>query len=945
MTARLKRKLDNMGIDPSSSSSKITESFCLIGTPLPPLEKAKDLGEFQPVWNQEVRDEKGRRRFHGAFTGGFSAGHFNTVGSEEGWTPSTFVSSRNARATKKAVRPEDFMDEEDMSEMKDSQRLIDTTEPGDILGGTEAEMRRRGAGTEEDDSLASAIRNLIPATEDSIGAKLLQKMGWRPGQGVGPRVTYAKLKQQDARVSSQPTKPAEVMDEEATKHTFAPRDTQMPSYQAKGDFFGLGYSRGPGLQTVITGGSMKSIISGPNISVGFGLGASNDADEDDLDVYDGGQDRRTGQRLAFEDEEDHDTITLGHSKNPVKTVKPPPQAQGPSDAFHDGKPVPSGFVVAAKPEVDDTWFELPQIPKGWRPDPTKFWTQQPPREQENIPPSRHPQGAPGDPVEKEKITADQRGTLLGEKRLPVAPKSVFDYLSAKDRERLQAFSKAREAGSIAESTALPSTPSGSSYPPGAPTASETPVVIPDLHPSIAKAAMSGFQPFPADAEKQSRYDTFLRYHAAASPNTPYLVRRPGQTIDEFNKELSDYTKAAMIFKPATGAMANRFTSAVMTDVAPNAILGLHTPSTQGYLNTPAKEDEDAANKEEKEEDDPKKYAAKMGMYGKLTRETTTWQPSRLLCKRFGVKDPTTIPGAPEPPPFEQGQANPAAFTGSSKGSAGKPSGLATSIEEITGQKEDRVPRPNAVVKPGRTDLANIGLGEDETQGRDTLTYERPPMDIFKAIFASDDEDSSDDEEEYRGQPSSTKPEAVVELDTKRPPPLSGSKPEAPPPAANEMTKMGISNTDDAPVDPANFKPTFVSRAEREGRRDNDAREKKDKKKKKTTKALVSFDDDNAADMSSLSIKPKKSGGEKDKDKKRRRDSGKEGNDKEAVLSKKLKVRDDGTSEPAANDDEEMQWVEKDTTAGVSPTAVGTPGAAVSSATGTVAGRKRAADFM
>lgn len=32
----------------------------------------------------QVRDEKGRRRFHGAFTGGFSAGYFNTVGSKEG---------------------------------------------------------------------------------------------------------------------------------------------------------------------------------------------------------------------------------------------------------------------------------------------------------------------------------------------------------------------------------------------------------------------------------------------------------------------------------------------------------------------------------------------------------------------------------------------------------------------------------------------------------------------------------------------------------------------------------------------------------------------------------------------------------------------------------------------------------------------------------------------
>jgi len=32
----------------------------------------------------QVRDERGRKRLHGAFTGGFSAGYFNTVGSKEG---------------------------------------------------------------------------------------------------------------------------------------------------------------------------------------------------------------------------------------------------------------------------------------------------------------------------------------------------------------------------------------------------------------------------------------------------------------------------------------------------------------------------------------------------------------------------------------------------------------------------------------------------------------------------------------------------------------------------------------------------------------------------------------------------------------------------------------------------------------------------------------------
>ena len=75
----------------------------------------------RPVEQQIVIDPSGKtglRRFHGAFTGGFSAGHFNTCGSEEGWAPSTFKSSRSSGGDggggqTKRRRPEDFMDEED----------------------------------------------------------------------------------------------------------------------------------------------------------------------------------------------------------------------------------------------------------------------------------------------------------------------------------------------------------------------------------------------------------------------------------------------------------------------------------------------------------------------------------------------------------------------------------------------------------------------------------------------------------------------------------------------------------------------------------------------------------------------------------------------------------------------------------------------------------------
>ena len=40
----------------------------------------------RPVFTKS-RLTKKRDRFHGAFRGGFSAGHFNTVGSSKGWKP------------------------------------------------------------------------------------------------------------------------------------------------------------------------------------------------------------------------------------------------------------------------------------------------------------------------------------------------------------------------------------------------------------------------------------------------------------------------------------------------------------------------------------------------------------------------------------------------------------------------------------------------------------------------------------------------------------------------------------------------------------------------------------------------------------------------------------------------------------------------------------------
>jgi G patch domain-containing protein 1 len=136
----------------------------------------------------EVRDEQGRRRFHGAFTGGFSAGYYNSVGSEEGFTPSTFVSSRDKRANVSQQRAEDFMDEEDGLLGKE---VIANAEY-DTLGSTSSAAARMAAINEARNSHSlipgAAPMELMVVSGQPIGKRLLQTMGWREGTGVGARV-------------------------------------------------------------------------------------------------------------------------------------------------------------------------------------------------------------------------------------------------------------------------------------------------------------------------------------------------------------------------------------------------------------------------------------------------------------------------------------------------------------------------------------------------------------------------------------------------------------------------------------------------------------------------------------------------------------------------------------------------------------------------------------
>ncbi|KZV64668.1 hypothetical protein PENSPDRAFT_757084 [Peniophora sp. CONT] len=909
-TGRLKRKLDEQGVD--YTSRRATENFCLIGTPLPPLEKSKDTGEYVPLWKQDVRDEKGRRRLHGAFTGGFSAGYFNSVGSKEGWTPTNFVSSRNERAKQKAARPEDFMDDEDLAEHREEQLMKGVHAQRDTFGATPS-------ASGEDDSMAQSIqRALMPPPEDSPGMILLRKMGWRPGQGVGPRITWRQRKIQDILASGRSLNDVDIdalaaeEGEEVTKHMFAPRDTVAPILPRKKDAHGLGFVAGDGL-----GGRSIGVSKGPKLSSGFGLGALNEADDDDLDVYDSSLPaERTYMPYDAADREPDENIILSGRKG--RTPQGPAHTTRTTggQTFKDGSAVLHGFVLAAAPVTQDMRFPLPDIPTGWKPDPHRVWN----AGKANDEPT-NTAGARTSTGWRNNLSADERGSILGETPLPRESRSIFDYLSQKDRDRLQSATAGIKAPKDTAGATLP-------------VETAPPESIPDAFTPAhtAAAALKGYMPFTNEPVKQARYVAYLRSQAEGAEPPRAL---PGQSASDLRKELSDYAKSAAVFKPVTGAMANRFTSAAAYDNGPKAVEGLYQPVyvEEDEEEVKRKEAEKRRKEEEREQhardeeaavEGSRAHAVKFGMYGALTREVTPWQPKSLLCKRFGVKDPnpdltteTAMPGVPTPVPSSTSTWQPE--------QALKDADLATA----TGAAGSNVPAGgtsgDVEAGDGQRSLDNVGLGEDETQGRDTLTYVRPSMDIFKAIFASDDESDDEDEPPVQDVIMHDAPPAPINGSTTTATPAASSSavaPAAPAHLRSDLDEASASYepkppppTNNEPVDLATFKPTFTLRKTT----DNDKTAKsKDKDRKRKAKPVVSFADEE--DEGGLQIAPAKA---KDKDKDRKK-------------KKRRKEKEDPV-------DDESMWVEKPVPEAIKALETRVPADAV--AVDSQRSRKRAVDFL
>lgn len=435
-------------------------------------------------------------------------------------------------------------------------------------------------------------------------------------------------------------------------------------------------------------------------------------------------------------------------------------------------------------------------------------------------------GAPGRPLTFEQVsplpttsrcvTDHQRGEALGEEQRVSKAKSVFEYMSEKEKEKLASFIAAAKE-KPAQSLGTGEEPSDESPRPAA-----DEVVIPPLSPRTASSALRGYMPYQDDLEKQERYRTYLvsQTYNTKEPN-PKL--KPSADFDAINKELDDFAASARIFKPMAFAMSSRFTSgsaSLASSDLKQAKPGLHV-----YDAIKAEQDMKKPQEivpEVKKDMTPREQAADSGMYGRLTREVSEFYPVKLLCKRFGVTDPhpegkpadvntsgTSTPGAGlESAPIPKNDASWAsAFTHQGGTDAENSTSNANTSADV-----ERAPRS----------IDEVGMADDINQGRDTMTYTKPSIDIFKAIFASDDEDDSDDENEAE--------------DVKPVIPIQAKLNLVPPPSPPKVVEKPL-----AAEDLSSFKPVYRKANDSEAGTESKDSEKKKKKDKKKRKGVLSFD--------------------------------------------------------------------------------------------------------
>jgi G patch domain-containing protein 1 len=600
------------------------------------------------------------------------------------------------------------MDEEDIADAEDARR-VQTAEGFAGLGSTQDDAVRRGG-----------LIDLFRIEGETIGVKLLKKMGWKEGQGVGPKVRRKACLNGVERSG----------DDMGATHLFAPVNTHMISFTRKNDRKGLGFdgetklSSGPGESNTVKSEDEDDDrgLLAPKISRkkkprtgGIGIGILNDTGSDDEDPYEIGP-RISYNKVIGGDKKKKKPIN--GAANPLLKSKPVfiskkvamAKASAGLRKCHDGRLPLDGFILSISDEFSSVIqsagkYVPPIIPQGWKS------SKQPKPGYQNA-----AYLSTAEAAKASKLDPKSRAKILGEAALP--GKSVFDFLSPAARDKLAAAS-----GKSNLPAALGEIPEGYNM-----TEEERQkdllAQIPKVDKYTADAALSrgasGFMPYGEDEAKRTRYRTFLEYQAGLYP---ILLEKPlGVSQDDWLKELREFANCAQIFKPMSGMMATRFTSST---TAPKLASDATDPSApESLISKPAPKPED-----------PAEQAARLGMYGPMTRSSQDWYPTRLLCKRFNVKPPAHVqPGSTE---HDEG---------------GGPRNTApdlvskTVIDDMMRQSGGLNPNWNERTMDNRpTEAASAPVEKKEevvvdVERNEALEGQRAGEAVFKAIFGDDSDD-------------------------------------------------------------------------------------------------------------------------------------------------------------------------------------------------------------
>ncbi|KAM6593710.1 hypothetical protein CsatA_001413 [Cannabis sativa] len=749
------------------------EDYVFYGTPIEREEdittrKKKAVAEASgqlrtlPSWKQEVRDEEGRRRFHGAFTGGYSAGYYNTVGSKEGWTPQTFVSSRKSRAEVKQQSIFNFLDEDERSELEG--QSLGTSSQFDTFGFTAAELARQQA-EKEQQQRPSAIPGpvpdelVLPATE-SIGVKLLLKMGWRRGRSIKDshansvydarreaRKAFLAFSSDEAKAQVAHSESIQddlekYIEQPAGDNVLSSQGTLVHGLTPKQDLHGLGFdpyknapefrerkrlrisgSRDPEYRKALSVKNSLFGLKSGKVAPGFDIGALEELDAEDEDVFASDYDF---EETYVQEIDEPSTRLMVDTKRKLITNE---------------RGVLPGFRIASNADYLPERFDPPLVPKDFVPHHKFAGT----LETDNKVPDTGPPEVSLPEDSNLKLLIDGVATLvarcgklfedLSREKNKSNPLFSFllggnghDYYKRKlwDARQKQGDQKKHQLdGRVSSSTQkltaesrgkiLGERPlersSNDASPSVAVTSSNSVNLQYNLSDTFTTPASfsklpEAVKPFKDDPAKQERFERFLKEKYQGGLRATQFAGDINMSEATRARERLDFEAAADAIEKGTLGKETNISTQRITDYL----------ATGGMRFTPGGL--------EKAEDTHAEITKEI--YPK--RVEYQWRPSPILCKRFDLIDPHI--GKPPPAPRMRSKMDTLIFTADSVKSK--------NIEETTAENRHSNGIPQSDVQE-----ISKGVADKEIEYEVVVENVERPVDLYKAIF-SDDSDEEED---------------------------------------------------------------------------------------------------------------------------------------------------------------------------------------------------------